>query len=115
MKSNTMFGRFMDIFRHCTVVKKKSSTSSNIWKNLNDHNTLFNQFLRSEFPTAYVDITFDLLLNSIDMGIFKLQYKDTQTLHTTWTPVIDEGKEKMRMVSIVIKKYLNVIPNISQN
>ena len=105
----------MDIFRHCTVVNKKSSTSSNIWNNLHDHNTLFNQFLRSEFPTAHVDITFDFLLNSINKGVFKLQYKDTQTLNTEWTPVINEGDENIRMVSIVNKTYLNVNANISQS
>ena len=63
-----------------------------------------------------MDITFDFLLNSISKGIFHcLQYMDTQTLNTTWTPVIDEGNKKIRMVSIVNKTYLNVNANISQS
>ena len=100
MKSNTKFGRCMDIFRHCTVTKKESSTiSSNIWKKLYDHNEIFNDFLRSQFPTAYVDITFDFLLNSINKGIFRLKYEDTQTLNTSWTPVIKVGDKKIQMVS----------------
>ena len=73
---NTMFGRCMKIFKHCTVTKKVSTTvSSTIWKNLHDHNEIFNKFLRSQFPTAYVDITFDFLLNSITMGIFCLSMR----------------------------------------
>ena len=116
MKSNTRFGRCMDIFRHCTVTKKESSTiDSNIWKDLHDHDEIFNDFLRSQFPTAYVDITFDFLLNSINMGIFLLNYDDTQTLNTAWTPVIKVGNEKIKMVSIDNKSYFNVNAYISQS
>ena len=96
---NTKFGRCMKIFKDCTVTKKVSTTvGSNIWKNLHDHNVIFNQFLRSQFPTAFVDITFDFLLNSIDKGIFHLKYEDTQTLRTAWTPVIRSNDKKIRMV-----------------
>ena len=88
-----------EIFKDCTVTKKVSTTvGSTIWKNLHDHNAIFNQFLRSQFPTAYVDITFDFLLNSIDKGIFHLNYEDTQTLRTAWTPVIRSNDKKIRMV-----------------
>ena len=114
MKSNTRFGRFMDILRHCTIVNKKSSTTSNVWKDLHDHNALFNQFLQSEFPTAYVDITFDLLLNSINQGIFCLKYDETQTLNNEWAPVINEGEEKIRMVRIVNRTHLIVNAKFSQ-
>ena len=65
----------------------------------NDHNAIFYQFLRSQFPTAYVDITFDFLFNSITRGIFNLKYKDTQTLSTSWTPVIKSDDKKIKMVS----------------
>ena len=68
-------------------------------EDLHDHNEIFNQFLRSQFPTAFVDITFDFLLNSIDKGIFCLKYEDTQTLNTAWTPVIKVGDKKIQMVS----------------
>ena len=115
MKSNTRFGRFMDIFRHCTVTKKESSTvSSNIWKNLNDHDQLFNLFLRSEFPTAYVDITYDFLLNSIPKGIFQLNFNDTQSLKSAWTPMMKATDTKIRVVSIFNKRYFNLNANTSQ-
>ena len=115
MKSNTRFGRFMDIFRHCTVTKKESSTvSSNIWKDLNDHDQLFNVFLRSEFPTAYVDITYDFLLNSIPMGIFKLNFNDTQTLKSAWAPVMKATETKIRVVSVFNKTFFNLNVNTSQ-
>ena len=100
MKSNTKFGRCMEIFRHCTIIKKESTIiSSKIWKDLPDHDVIFSTFLRSQFPTAYVDITFDFLLNSITKGIFQLKYNDTQTLSTAWTPVIKVGDKKIQMVS----------------
>ena len=100
MNGNDTFGRCMKIFRDCTVTKKVSTTiGSTIWKNLNDHNAIFYQFLRSQFPTAYVDITFDFLFNSITKGIFNLKYKDTQTLSTSWTPVIKSDDKKIKMVS----------------
>ena len=67
-------------------------------EDLHDHNEIFNQFLRSQSPTAYEDITFDFLLNSIDRGIFRLKYEDTQTLRTAWTPVIRSNDKKIRMV-----------------
>ena len=115
MKSNTRFGRFMDIFRHCTVTKKESSTvSSNIWKDLNDHDQLFNVFLRSEFPTAYVDITYDFLLNSIPMGIFQLNFNDTQTLKSAWAPVMKATETKIRVVSVFNKTFFNLNVNTSQ-
>ena len=99
---NTNFGSCMKIFKHCTVTKKVSTiVSSTIWKDLHDHNhnQMFYQFLSSQVPTAYVDITFDFLLNSITMGIFRLKYKDTQTLRTSWTPVIKLGDKKIQVVS----------------
>ena len=76
-----------------------TTVGSTIWKNLHDHNEMFNTLLRSQFPTAYVDITFDFLLNSITMGIFRLKYEDTQTLSTAWTPVIKLGDKKIQVVS----------------
>ena len=100
MNDNDTFGRCMKIFKDCTVTKKISTTDgSNIWKNLHNHNAIFNQFLRSQFPTAYVDITFDFLFNSITKGIFRLKYENTQTLRTAWAPVIKLGDKKIQMVS----------------
>ena len=57
--------------KECTVDYKKSSTNADVWKDMTHPVDMFIQYLKSSLPVAFVDVTFDLMLNLIPYGIFK--------------------------------------------
>ena len=49
---------------------KKSSTDSDIWKDVTLPVDMFIEYMKSSFPVVFVDMTYDLMLNMIPFGIY---------------------------------------------
>merc|ERR1712197_4910 len=60
---------FSDLKR-LAVDEKVSTINSNIWKSVSEPVEMFIIFMKSPFPVAYVDMTYEFLLNMIPTGIY---------------------------------------------
>ena len=79
---------------------KVSTIDSNIWNNISELVEMFIIFMKSPFPVAYVDMTYEFLLNMIPTGIYNDFKASPKTIPCTYSPCRTLGENIVRIVSL---------------
>ena len=82
------------------VDEKVSTIDSNIWNGVSEPVEMFIIFMKSPFPVAYVDMTYEFLLNMIPTGIYNDFKASPKTIPCTYSPCRTLGENIVRIVSL---------------
>ena len=92
----------MHLIKENAVDKNVGSTNNSGWDKISDHKELFKTLLRSSILLAYVDITYNFLINIIPYGVLLMEISSEKNLGSSYSRDTKVGTEMVTVVSLLI-------------